>query len=32
MGLDPKYFDEIIGRKLILDIEKADPVTWQCFE
>ncbi len=31
-GLDPKYFDKIIGRKLSIDIEKADPVTWQCFE
>ena len=31
-GLDPKYFDEIIGRKLTRDIEKADAVTWQCFE
>ena len=31
-GLDPKYFDNIIGRKLCKDIERADPVTWQCFE
>ena len=31
-GLDPKYFDKIIGRKLSIDIEKADPVTWKCFE
>ena len=31
-GLDPKYFDEIIGLKLTRDIEKGDAVTWQCFE
>tara|TARA_Y100000589_G_scaffold175238_1_gene166329 strand:+ start:8721 stop:9761 length:1041 start_codon:yes stop_codon:yes gene_type:complete len=31
-GLDPKYFDEIIGLKLTGDIEKGDAVTWQCFE
>ena len=31
-GLDPKYFDKIIGKKLNRNIEEAEAVTWQCFE
>ena len=31
-GLDPKYFDTIIGKKLIKNVENAEPVTWKCFK
>lgn len=31
-GLEPKYFDDIIGRKLISSVERGDPVSWDCFE
>jgi len=27
-GLPPKYFEEIIGKKTKVDVEKGDPVTW----
>ena len=30
-GLDPKYFDAIIGKKLVKNVENAEPVTWKCF-
>lgn len=28
MGLAPKYFDELLGRKVNLDVKKGTPVTW----
>ncbi len=31
-GLPPKYFKKIIGKKLIKNVEKGDPVSWDCFE
>ena len=31
-GLDPKYLDAIIGKKLIKNVENAEPVTWKCFK
>ena len=31
-GLDPKYFDAIIGKKLTKDVQIAQAVTWKCFE
>ena len=31
-GLDPKYFDEIIGKKLTRDVQIAQAVNWKCFE
>tara|TARA_B100000242_G_C43038706_1_gene484408 strand:+ start:471 stop:1511 length:1041 start_codon:yes stop_codon:yes gene_type:complete len=30
-GLDPKYFDQIIGKKLIRNAEFGDPVSWDYF-
>mgnify|MGYP000042638574 FL=1 len=27
-GLPPKFYDKIIGRRLIRNVEKGDPVTW----
>jgi len=31
-GLHPKYFDNVIGKELIRNVENAEPVTWQCFK
>lgn len=31
-GLPPKYFEEILGSKLIKDVEYGEPVKWECFE
>ena len=31
-GLNPKYFTQIIGKKLSQSVEAADPVKWHCFE
>tara|TARA_B100000212_G_C27377023_1_gene535184 strand:+ start:951 stop:2006 length:1056 start_codon:yes stop_codon:yes gene_type:complete len=31
-GLPPKFFEEIIGSKLIKDVEFGDPVKWDCIE
>ncbi len=31
-GLNPKFFNEIIGKRLSCNVEKADPVKWNCFE
>ena len=31
-GLPPKFFEEIIGSKLIKDVEAGDPVKWDCIE
>tara|TARA_A100001388_G_scaffold124371_1_gene91870 strand:- start:3410 stop:4462 length:1053 start_codon:yes stop_codon:yes gene_type:complete len=28
-GLAPKYFDEVVGSKVIKDVEIGDPVTWE---
>jgi pseudaminic acid synthase len=30
-GLPPKFFNEIVGKKLVKDIERGDPVDWDCF-
>ncbi len=30
-GILPKYLDIIIGKKLVLDIEKDYPINWNCF-
>ncbi len=30
-GLDPKYFDQIIGKKLIRNAEFGEPVSWDFF-
>ena len=27
-GLPPKYFEEIIGKKTLIDVERGEPVTW----
>ena len=27
-GLKPKFFDKLIGKKVISDVEIGDPVTW----
>jgi pseudaminic acid synthase len=31
-GLKPKYFNDIIGLELCFDVEKGDPVRFECFE
>ncbi len=31
-GLEPKYEKEVIGKKLLFDIERGDPVKWELFE
>lgn len=31
-GMLPKYFDEIIGKKVLRDVNFADPVTWDCID
>lgn len=31
-GLNPKYLDDIIGRKLTKDVERGDPVAWDLVE
>ena len=31
-GIEPKYFDSIVGQKVNLDIEKGDPVRWELLE
>ena len=30
-GLEPKHFNKIIGKKLALDVERGDPVSWDNF-
>jgi N-acetylneuraminate synthase len=30
-GLPPKYFKEIVGKKLIKSVERGDSVQWDCF-
>lgn len=30
-GLPPKYFKELIGKKLLQDVERGDPVKWENF-
>jgi sialic acid synthase SpsE len=31
-GLPPKYFNELIGRKVVRDVERGDPVSWEDIE
>ena len=31
-GLKPKYFSELIGKKLAHDVERGDPVLWDCLD
>jgi N-acetylneuraminate synthase len=31
-GLPPKYFDEIVGKKLAKNVERGDPVQLNCFD
>jgi N-acetylneuraminate synthase len=28
-GLKPKFYEEIIGKKIAYDVERGDPVTWK---
>ena len=28
-GISPKFYDEIIGKKALKDIEKGTPVSWE---
>ena len=30
-GLEPKFLNEILGKKLSIDVERGDPVSWECF-
>jgi len=29
MGLDPKFYDILIGRNVYHDVKKGDPVDWE---
>jgi len=29
MGLAPKYFDELLGKKVVKDVSKGMPVSWE---
>ena len=31
-GLNPKHFDEVVGKKVIKDVERGDPVLWDVLE
>jgi pseudaminic acid synthase len=31
-GLEPRFFNEILGKKLITDVERGDAVTWESFK
>ncbi len=31
-GLHPRHYDEIIGRKTTVAVERGDPITWDIFE
>lgn len=31
-GISPKFYDEIIGKRLLKDVERGDPVNWDCLE
>ena len=31
-GLDPKHYDEVIGKVLICDVERGDPVSRKIFQ
>ena len=31
-GLAPKYFEDILGYRLVKDVEMGEPVTWDCIE
>ncbi len=31
-GLKPKFFDEIIGKKVLKDVERGDPVKWEILD
>jgi N-acetylneuraminate synthase len=30
-GLPPKHYDELIGKVLTADVDRGDPVSWDCF-
>ena len=32
MGLAPKYFDDLLGRKLKVDVQRGTPVSWEVFD
>lgn len=32
MGLAPKYFDDFLGRKLKVDVQRGTPVSWEVFD
>ena len=31
-GLEPRYFSQIVGKKVTKPVERGDPVTWSCVE
>ena len=31
-GIEPKFFNQIIGKKIMDDVERGDPVTWEALE
>ncbi len=31
-GLKPKFFEEIVGKKVLKDVERGDPVNWEVIE
>ena len=32
LGLPPKYYDDLIGKKLKKDVERGDPVSWEVID
>ena len=31
-GLDPKYFNEVVGQRLKLNVDRGQPVSWDVFD
>ena len=31
-GIKPKFFNEIIGKKILKDVQRGDPVKWEVLE
>ena len=31
-GLKPKFFDNVLGKTLVKNVESGDPVKWDCFQ
>ena len=29
LGIEPKFFDEILGKKARIDLERGEPLSWE---